>query len=171
MTSLRFEHELLSSMKTCQAAVKDKPFTFFENEFHTLKECSQPATKKVTVDDGDSYLYICTSCLAKYLTKLRAGTNWIGWFDCDIAPEARVKGSKLYWSLFLENYNKANPKNPLTQAVPSILNTWLSQAKSPLKQQIEELETWLKTAGKTANPFDTMKNIKLLKELKAKRDI
>lgn len=172
---------------SCQAAIRDPKgaLQFFGEEIHSLTECGQPATKKVTIDDGDAFFYICPKCLAKYLTKTRQGTNWIGWFDCDIHPEARVKGSKWYWSTMLDQYNKANPKNPLTQVVPGILNKWYaSPASAPaapvllpaksekdeLAENIESIQTWLKTTGKTANPFETMKKMKELRELTAKRD-
>lgn len=140
-------------------------------------ECGKPSFKKVTVDDGDAFFHICRECLAKYLTKLRPETSWIGWFDCDILPEARVKGSKWYWSVMLEEYNKANTKTPLTYPTPSILNKWYSSLtpappakteKDVLNEKITELQEWLKTTGKTANPFETMKKMKELKELKAK---
>ena len=167
----------------CQASVRNSPFQFFGNELFTTKECSQPATKKVTVDDGDAFFHICPKCLAKYLTKTREGTNWIGWFDCDIMPEARVKGSRWYWTVMLAEYNKANPKTPMAYPTPILLNKWYSSLTSPvaavppvktekeiLDEQITDLQTWMKTDGKTANPFETMKKMKELKELKVKRE-
>jgi hypothetical protein len=171
-----FKHALLTEKHACQAAIKDKSLKFFGHEVYSLKECCSPATKKVTIDDGDAFFYACVPCLAKYLTKLRAGTNWIGWFDCDIHPEARVRGSRWYWSLFLEEYNKANPKSPLAYPTPIVLNKWFSLLEQPkekndeLQEKIEELQTWLKTFGKTANPFETMKKMKELKELKANKE-
>lgn len=161
----------------CQASVRSSPFQFFGNDIFTTKECSQPATKKVTVDDGDAFFHICPKCLAKYLTKTREGTNWIGWFDCDILPEARVKGSRWYWSLMLAEYNKANPKTPMAYPTPILLNKWYSsltqqpKSKTPqelLDEQITDLQTWMKTTGKTANPFETMKKMKELKELRTR---
>lgn len=151
-------------MNNCQAAVKNNPLQFFEYVIYSLKECSLPATKKVVIDDGDSFFYICSSCLARYLTKLRAETTWIGWFDCDIHPKARVKGSLWYWNLFMEEYNKANQKTPLTSPVPLVLNKWFA---SNSKKKIEELQTWLNTNGKTAHPLITIKKMKELKELQS----
>ena len=130
----------------CQASIRDKSFDFFGHEVFTVKECSQPATKKLTVDDGDAFMYICHGCIPKYLTKLRADTSWIGWFDCDIRHEARVKGSKWYWSLFLEEYNKANPTTPLTYPKPIVLNKWIDskglvfEAKEPEAKEPEAKE-------------------------------
>jgi hypothetical protein len=172
----------------CQASVRDKPLQFFGNEIHSLTECGQPATKKVTVDDGDAFFHICPKCLAKYLTKTREGTNWIGWFDCDILPEARVKGSRWYWSVLLEQYNKANPGAPLSYPIPIMLNKWFASLTPPsaapvphvppvppvktekdiLDEQITALQEWMKTTGKTANPFETMKKMKELKELRTR---
>ena len=163
------------SKPLCQASVRNQSFQFFGNEVFTTTECGKPSFKKVTVDDGDAFFHICHECLAKYLTKLRPGTSWIGWFDCDINPEARVKGSKWYWSVMLAEYNKANTKTPLTYPTPIVLNKWYASLAAPapnpkdeLEKKIVELQEWMKTTGKTANPFETMKKIKELKELKAK---
>jgi hypothetical protein len=172
---------MTSDTSFCQASIRDPKgsFDFFGHEVFTVKECSEEATKKLTVDDGDAFMYICHGCIPKYLTKLRADTSWIGWFDCDIRPEARVKGSRWYWSLFLEQYNKANPKTPLTYPIPIVLNKWfdskISEAVEPMakepttEEQIASIQMWLQTEGKTASPLVTLKKKKELRDLTAKQ--
>jgi len=79
---------------SCQARVIDKPFPFTQ-VCHSTKECGNPRYVKITVDNGDASLMICKACF-RCLGKRE---NWLGWFDCDIPPEAKVKYSRWYYDI------------------------------------------------------------------------
>lgn len=86
----------------CQARVEDTVQTFPNTRtvYHTTKQCEEDASRKYSVDDGDSEMLLCGGCFRRCLTKKTKGSSWLGFFDCSYPPEAKVKGSSwYYWML------------------------------------------------------------------------
>ena len=86
----------------CQARVEDTVQTFPNTRtvYHTTKQCEEDASRKYSVDDGDSEMLLCGGCFRRCLTKKTKGSSWLGFFDCSYPPEAKVKGSRwYYWML------------------------------------------------------------------------
>ena len=86
----------------CQARVEDMVQTFPNTKavYHTTKQCEEDASRKYSVDDGDSEMLLCGGCFRRCLTKRTKGSSWLGFFDCSYPPEAKVKGSRWYfWML------------------------------------------------------------------------
>lgn len=86
----------------CQARVEDMTETFPNTRivYHTTKQCEEDASRKYSVDDGDSEMLLCGGCFRRCLSKKNKGSSWLGFFDCSYPPDAKVKGSRWYfWML------------------------------------------------------------------------
>lgn len=106
---------------------------------------------------------------------------WLGWFDCDIPPTAKIISSEWYYrelrsiwertqSSSLEN---AQPSPAWYRAFLQYLLTnkfiLLTQKPKTLQEQIREIETWLKGEGRLqfkGQPKKLKELIKLRAELK-----
>jgi hypothetical protein len=73
-------------------------------------ECKEPGTKKVQVDEGDAFMYICDVCLDRWRLRTKK-KEWYGWFDCDIPPDAPVYDSIWFWEQVLTLMNQVNKIN------------------------------------------------------------
>jgi hypothetical protein len=68
-------------------------------------------TKRISVDEGDAYMSICSCCFKRFIKRKVEG-NWFGWFDCDYPPQARVVGSKWYYDNVVSQKVRALPTPP-----------------------------------------------------------
>jgi hypothetical protein len=68
--------------------------------YHTTKQCEENASRKYSIDDGESEMLLCGGCFQRCLTKKNKNSSWLGFFDCSYPPDAKVKGSSwYYWML------------------------------------------------------------------------
>ena len=83
----------------CNARIATTSFQLGDTTFYKTTECKKPATKHVWVDDADARMFICGSCINRWLTQQKPVSEWYGWFDCEIPPFAPVQFSKRYYDL------------------------------------------------------------------------
>jgi len=83
---------------SCQARVLHEYFIIPDSTeiCYTSKECGKPEYRKISVDDGEGTMPICSTCYPRYRNMLKKPDTWYGWFDCEYPPEARIKWSKWY---------------------------------------------------------------------------
>jgi hypothetical protein len=79
-------------MVSCQARILNEK----KGSYWTTKECSVETSKRISIDEGEAYMSICSSCIRRFIRR-NLDPSWYGWFDCDYPPEARVVGSKWYY--------------------------------------------------------------------------
>jgi hypothetical protein len=79
-------------MVSCQARILNEN----KGPYWTTKECSVETSKRISIDEGEAYMSICSSCIRRFVRR-NLDPSWYGWFDCDYPPEARVVGSKWYY--------------------------------------------------------------------------
>jgi hypothetical protein len=142
--------------KTCFARVLRDSYTIpgTNEECWNTGECGAPATKTITVDDGDATFGICSACLRRFLTKKSKNDIWWGWFDCDIPDHARVKGGRWYQTVLAEAWAKLRERETTASATPadSEREEEAAAAETPkqaLARQIAELVAWTKAQTKT----------------------
>jgi len=85
-------------MPSCNARILGTEFTLASLKFHETVECGREASNKITIDDGDARLYICTPCAQRFRTKCSANSSWYGWFDGDYPPQALLKYSPRWYA-------------------------------------------------------------------------
>lgn len=150
---------------SCLARITTTAFVIPGTEetcYHTT-ECRKSAARKITVDDGDAFMPICGDCFTKFQTKnLKTGSTWLGWFDCDYPPQAHIKGSRWYHETVKQGKTtptvKSSPSPPTLSAkevdiLVEAMTTLTVEApplseKEIVKQQIEEIEGWMRGEGK-----------------------
>jgi hypothetical protein len=166
--------------KTCFARVLRDSYIISgtTEECWNTDECGAPATKTITVDDGDATFGICSACLRRFLTKKSKNDIWWGWFDCEIPDHARVKGGQWYravledaWAAVRareaaatttpaesedEEEPEPEPEPELAASAALISDSPCSAAepaaetpKQALERQIADLVTWTKAQTKT----------------------
>lgn len=146
---------------TCFARILDKPFTIEGTVCHTTTECGRDGFKKITIDDGDAYFMICSDCFRRFLTKGSRNSTWYGWFDCDIPPDARVKGS-VWWRETSLAAKKDKEVKEVLEEIDEILSQASSQEsvepppkptskKEMLEKRLAELQLYVKLNTKNAN--------------------
>ena len=121
---------------SCQARIVTTPIGAVPGFFDTT-ECGAQSFKRISVDDGDAEMLICSRCFVRFISK--ASTNgesvkgWLGWFDCDIPPLAPIHGSRRFWATVTEAYLAENPTAECKsfQLTPGFMNRWLA-SKKPL---------------------------------------
>lgn len=175
----------------CQARVITTPFTIGDKTFHNTGECGAKSFKRISVDDGDAEMHICSRCLVRFYTKANKDSKWLGWFDCDYPPTAPIHGSKLFWEAATEAYLEENPTAECKNLTPGFLNRWLAARKPlppsepssdeesllpqreeeeeeqpSLEQQIADLKAWLAGPGKKASLKEQVAKNKELYNLK-----
>ena len=79
-------------MVSCQARILNEK----KGPYWTTKECTVETSKRISIDEGEAYMSICSSCIRRFIRR-NLDPSWYGWFDCDYPPEARVVGSKWYY--------------------------------------------------------------------------
>jgi len=79
-------------MISCQARILNEN----KGNYWTTKECCVETKKRISIDEGDAHMNICSSCIRRFIRR-NLDPSWYGWFDCDYPPEARVVGSKWYY--------------------------------------------------------------------------
>jgi hypothetical protein len=79
----------------CNARILTTPYKLGDTTLYDSAECKKPATKHVWVDE-DARMFICTSCLNRWITKKQTDTNWYGWFDCEPLPNTPAAESPFY---------------------------------------------------------------------------
>ena len=86
---------------SCQARILHECCRFPESTetYHTTKECGKPEYRKISVDDGEGTMSICTSCYPRYKNMVKKPETWYGWFDCEYPPESRVMWSTWYTTI------------------------------------------------------------------------
>jgi len=159
---------------SCQARIPTTSFTIpgTTETCHNTTECRKPAAHKITIDDGDAFMPICKECFAKFRTKgLKTGSTWLGWFDCDYPPEARIKGSRWYHETVKKGLATPLPLpdpvsavaveeltvkptlssaevDSLVKAMSSLTVTEPKSEKELVKEQIQAIELWMRGEGK-----------------------
>ena len=160
---------------SCQARILGAEYTIQGTDVkcHHARECGAPAAKKITVDDGDAFFQICMPCFRRFLTKGSKVVEkdlWLGWFDCDYPPHARVTYSPWYheevrkaW----EAYNKRQEEAKKLDAefeefeITSSEGSTISEEEvlkeikkivptraEVLKGRAAEIEAWMKGEGR-----------------------
>ena len=83
---------------SCQARILNECCTFPGSTeiYHTTKECGKPEYRKISVDDGEGTMIICTACYPRYKNMVKKPETWYGWFDGEYPPESRVMWSTWY---------------------------------------------------------------------------
>lgn len=85
-------------MATCQGRLQGKavPIPGTTLTAYAPKECGKPARVQIPVDDGEAELPLCLACSKRYEKRDNPACPWLGFFDCDVPPHARVVGSAWY---------------------------------------------------------------------------
>ena len=144
-------------MQSCQARILYKEFKIpgTSESCHTTKECGETMSRKITIDDGDATLSICSTCLKRFMTKSSPTSNWYGWFDCDYPPEARVKYSKWYNEKVAVASAHQIASAPQITAIKSkreivreILQRNKAAQKEEILEKIAEATAWMNGEGK-----------------------
>jgi hypothetical protein len=107
---------MTSSNYTCEARILDQLKTT-PVPHSTTKACGGETTKRISVDEGDAYMSICSCCFKRFIKRKVEG-NWFGWFDCDYPPQARVVGSKWYYDNVVSQKVRALPTPPSASEAP-----------------------------------------------------
>jgi hypothetical protein len=96
----------------------------------TTTECCAPASQKVYIDSGDSYMYICAEHLQAFKNRSSADPlGWLGWFDCSYPPGSQVKYSDWYWQTVLEIFRAQASSQAHKDAfvTPGFLRVWMEK--------------------------------------------
>lgn len=85
-------------MMTCQGRIPGKTFTIpgTTNQASKPRECGKALHTRVPVDDGEAELPLCLACFKRYEKRENPVVPWLGFFDCDYPPQARIVGSAWY---------------------------------------------------------------------------
>ena len=102
-----------SSKYTCEARILDQ-LKSTPVPHSTTKGCGAETSKRISVDSGDAYMSICSSCFKRFIRR-SVDKSWYGWFDCEYPPEAQVVGSKWYY----ENVATRQPPQAEVRALPT----------------------------------------------------
>ena len=159
-------------MFSCQARILNEK----KDSYWTTKECCVETSKRISVDEGDAFMSICSCCFKRFI-KRKIESNWFGWFDCEYPPEARVVGSKWYYENVASVKALPTPA-PETKEVEeekicqAFSGLSIEQGKKEKKQKKEEINQKIKEIQKNANPGKmTLKEIqaafKQITDLKA----
>ena len=154
--------QLPTTMSSCQARILGEEYTIEGTDVkcHRTRECGAVAMKKITIDDGDAFFHICSSCFRRFLTKGSSKIEkdeWLGWFDCSYPPHAHVYGSAWYHNVVREAWEEKQQKATADGEV-------LAPSKRDiLKGQIKELELWFKGEGRLKPKEQPAKARELLK--------
>ena len=99
-------------MSNCQARTTTREFKIPGTQITAFLtgECKELGTKKVQVDGGDAFMFICDACLDRWRLKAKK-KEWYGWFDCDIPADAHVYDSIWFWETVLTLMNQVNKTN------------------------------------------------------------
>ena len=113
----------------CQARVEDAVQTFPNTRtvYHTTKQCEEDASRKYSVDDGDSEMLLCGGCFRRCLTKKTKGSSWLGFFDCSYPPEAKVKGSRWYYWMLSSTQTEPEEEEPEEELCEDMAKCSLSE--------------------------------------------
>jgi len=155
----------------CQARVLDNEMKFPNGTpYYTSKLCDRKTTRKIKVDVGAfpecpgdpdclATMYLCTKCMPNYMNKdssnKEAKAKWLGWFDCDIPPEAHVKHSAWYDAMMKDSATQkalTDAEQTVEAAAAAFEKLAVSehpQTKPAIKAQIRSLQAWLANEGKT----------------------
>jgi len=177
----------LTAKMSCSARILDKEYAIpgLTETCHSTKECGEKANKKIVIDNGDSSLYICNSCMRRYLTKKSADSTWYGWFDCEYPAAAKVMYSAWFYDAVKRGSASASSSASAAQAAiasgaevgavdkltEQMAELTLTKEKSIL-QQISEINMWMKGEGKNNYKEQVVKQrelIELKTRLKLKR--
>jgi hypothetical protein len=159
-------------MASCQARILGEEYTIQGTNVkcHKSAECGAPSVKKITVDDGDAFFHICAPCFRRLLTKGSSKDTWLGWFDCAYPPHARVTYSAWYYEEVKKAWEKKKEEEQFEKeldelGISSASSSTVSEEeveeiieeidkileptkKDILKQQITEIETWMRGEGR-----------------------
>ena len=126
----------------CQARVEDAVQTFPNTRtvYHTTKQCEEDASRKYSVDDGDSEMLLCGGCFRRCLTKKTKGSSWLGFFDCSYPPEAKVKGSRWYYWMLSSTQTEAEEEEPEEELCEDMAKCSLSEPAEAEEVEVEEVE-------------------------------
>jgi hypothetical protein len=102
----------------CQARIATREFKVpgTQTKAFLTGECKEPGTKKVQVDEGDAFMYICDDCFNRWRFKAKK-KEWYGWFDCDIPVDAPVYDSIWFWETVLTLMNQVNKTDLIRKEV------------------------------------------------------
>ena len=83
---------------TCQARIQGKAINVQGTSYvaYASKECGKKAYVQIPVDDGEAELPLCLACSKRYEKRENPACPWLGFFDCDVPPHARIIGSAWY---------------------------------------------------------------------------
>lgn len=155
----------------CQARILNEEMKFpNDTVYYTTKQCDRKTERKIKVDVGAfpecpgnpdcvATMLICTKCMPNYRNKdssnNEARAKWLGWFDCDIPPEAHVKHSAWYDAM-LKNTSTQEALTTAEKTVEAAAAAFEKmaisdhpQTKSAIKTQIKTLQAWLANEGKS----------------------
>lgn len=134
---------MASSKYTCEARILDQ-LKATPVPHSTTKECGAETNKRMSVDSGEAYMSICSSCFKRFIRRSMEKGNWFGWFDCDYPPEAQVVGSKWYYENVVTQKVRALPTPQAPQAAPEPVVEKQEQEQEqeavPEEPEVEELQ-------------------------------
>lgn len=135
---------------SCQARILDQEFTVpgTNESCHTTKECGRDFFKKISIDDGDSSMKICSKCFSRFMSKGSSKSTWYGWFDCDYPKEARIKYSA-WWSLTVKKGEENQSLSSEEEEISNLMEKLVVSKKEIILQQLQAIDTWMKGEGKT----------------------
>ena len=116
--------------------------------------CHTKTDRTVTTDDGDSKIPICPACIIRYLTKHKADTTWLGWYDGSVPKTAHIFDSNWFWWRVYEGWVAQAAFEDKTRAVTrKELMDWirpsmfLSNGKKEDPDVVDELTTKLSSCS------------------------
>jgi hypothetical protein len=127
-------------MLSCQARILN------EEKLYSTKECGVETTKRISIDEGEAYMSICSCCIRRFIKRKETG-NWFGWFDGDYPPEARVIGSKWYYDNVASQKVKALPTPAeyvptpvVVQGPPLVVEAVVETQKVQVLQKVQKVQ-------------------------------
>jgi hypothetical protein len=116
----------------CNARVLTTPYTVGDTTLFDTEECKNPTFRFVWIDELDARMYICGSCLNRWITQRKKDTTWYGWFDCDTHKNTPAAESPFYWDTLRKEFGNL----PLTTLRKKFLELKIEQTLQALKTAV-----------------------------------
>jgi hypothetical protein len=120
-------------MSVCNARILTTPYQVGDTTLFDTEECKKTTIRHVWVDEADARMYICGSCLNRWITQKKKNTTWYGWFDCETLPGSPAADSPFYFDILRKTFGSL----PLPELRKRFLALKIEQTQAALKVAVK----------------------------------